>query len=110
VIFALLTGLVFFVGTATPALRAQDDKSQVQRKLLFRVDPEYPETLRRASIGGVVRLDIVISARGTVDEVAVAGGNPILADAATLAVKRWKYAPADSSTKQRVALHFEPHK
>jgi TonB family protein len=106
---AVLTGLLLLTFSASPALRAQDSEKS-QRKLVYKVEPDYPETLRRAAIGGVVRLDIVISARGTVEEVSIVGGNPVLAEVASVAVKQWKYAPADSSTKQKVTLHFEPHK
>jgi TonB family protein len=107
--FTVLTSLLLLTFSATTALRAQNTE-QNPRKLIYKVEPDYPDTLKRAEIGGVVRLDIMISARGTVDQVSVAGGNPILADVSSLAVKQWKYAPADASTKQRVTLHFEPHK
>jgi TonB family protein len=78
------------------------------RKLIYKAVPVYPEILKRKNIGGIVRLNIVISRRGTVDRVAPVGGNPILLDAAVKAVKRWKYAPADSATKIDVEFVFDP--
>jgi outer membrane biosynthesis protein TonB len=56
----------------------------------------------------VVRLEIVISARGNVDSVAALGGNPVLVEAASAAVKKWKYAAGDSETKTQVEFTFDP--
>lgn len=60
-----------------------------------RVEPEYPEPMRRARIEGVVILEAVITSSGGVDEVRVlksAGG--ALDRAAADAVRRWRYRPA----------------
>lgn len=65
-------------------------------------------TLREAHIGGIVRLEIVISAKGTVDSVVPVGGNPVLVEAASAAVRRWKYAPAEAETKTQVEFTFDP--
>jgi TonB family protein len=80
-----------------------------ERKLLTRVEPLYPETLQRLSIGGIVRLKVTISRKGTVDDVQLLGGNPILAEAATTAVKQWIYSPGLSKTILEVTIPFEPH-
>lgn len=105
----LILGLTFLLAGVTPTLNAQSaDKPANPRKLVTEVPPEYPPELKRAAIGGVVRLDIIVTPHGTVDHILVAGGNPILAEAATRAVKRWKYAPASSTTNIRVNFHFDP--
>ncbi|HUD66064.1 MAG TPA: energy transducer TonB [Candidatus Sulfotelmatobacter sp.] len=59
------------------------DGHSAERRLLTRVEPEYPETLQQLQIGGTVRLAVTISPRGTVEKVALLGGNPILAEAAS---------------------------
>lgn len=79
-----------------------------QRRLLARVEPEYPETLERLRIGGTVRLALRISPTGTVEEVLLLGGNPILGEAAAKAVKQWVYAPASSETKMEISVPFAP--
>jgi TonB family protein len=84
------------------------EKTPSTRKLVSQVEAEYPPDLKRALIGGVVRLDVVVSARGNVDYVQVAGGNPILAESAAKAVKQWKYAPSAATTNIRVNVHFDP--
>jgi TonB family protein len=88
-----------------PAAQAQ---TKTVRKLVYKEAPGYPMTLREAHIGGIVRLEIVISPKGTVDSVVPVGGNPVLVEAASAAVKRWKYAPADSETRTQVEFTFDP--
>ena len=78
------------------------------RKLVYKVEPEYPWDLKRAGIGGLVRLDVTISPRGLVDTVTPVGGNPILVDSASRAVKRWRYAPAESGTEILINIEFDP--
>ena len=80
------------------------------RKLIYRENPGYPSTLREAHIGGVVRLQIVISAKGTVDQISPLGGNPVLVEAASNAVRKWKYAPGDSESKTEVEFTFDPRR
>jgi len=82
----------------------------VERRLLTRVEPEYPETLQRLQIGGVVRLAVTISPRGIVEKVALLGGNPILAEAASKAVRQWVYTPGPSQTTIEVIVPFESHR
>jgi len=102
VIFCILT-------PAFLAPRASAQKSdKVPRKLVYKESPGYPVTLREAHIGGIVRLEIVISAKGSVDSISPLGGNPVLVEAASAAVRKWKYAPADSETKTQVEFTFDP--
>jgi TonB family protein len=79
-----------------------------ERQLVTRVEPDYPETLQRLRIGGIVRLELTISHGGSVENVSVLGGNPILAEAAAKAVKQWVYAPGPSQTRTQVIVPFEP--
>jgi TonB family protein len=83
---------------------------RTSRRLLYKVEPDYPWELKERLIGGAVRLDIVISARGTVDNVTPIGGNPVLLDCAARAVKKWKYTPADSETELVLNLMFDPRR
>lgn len=79
-----------------------------ERTLLTRVEPEYPETLKKLSIGGSVRLRLTISPKGAVESVAVLGGNPIFVEVAVKAVKQWVYAPSPSQTTTEVTIPFQP--
>lgn len=91
-------------GAKTPDV--DDDKSRSDRRLLTRIEPEYPETLRNLKIGGIVRLTVTVSASGKVEDVELLGGNPILAEAAAKAVRQWIYAPGPSRTKLQVTIRF----
>jgi TonB family protein len=81
-----------------------------ERSLIIREEPEYPETLQRLYIGGVVRLELTIAAKGNVERVTLLGGNPILGQSAMAAVRKWKYAPAHSRTVSQVKIPFDPHR
>jgi TonB family protein len=76
------------------------------RTLLTRVEPVYPEALKMRGISGTVRLELTISPKGSVDNVAVLGGNPILAEAAVTAVKQWVYSPWPAPTTVQVSIPF----
>ena len=78
------------------------------RKLVYKENPGYPLTLREAHIGGIVRLEIVISPKGNVDSISPLGGNPVLVDAASAEVRKWKYVPAENETKTQVEFTFDP--
>lgn len=105
-----LACFLVLVSALTPVCDAQtvEKGEKGARKVITQVAPDYPPDLKRAAIGGVVRLNIVVTPRGSVDFVEIAGGNPILADSAVKAVKQWKYAPASLTTNIRVIIHFDP--
>jgi protein TonB len=61
--------------------------------LVHRVEPQYPPIARAAHISGVVHLRAIIGKDGTVRELEVVDGNPLLAQAAKVAVQNWRYQP-----------------
>lgn len=79
------------------------------RKIVTRIEPEYPETLKHLYIGGVVRIRAVVAPNGTVESTRLLGGNPILGQAAMTAVKQWKYSNAESREELEVKVEFYPH-
>ena len=89
---------------------AQNQPGAKDRTVVKRVEPDYPETLKRLYIGGIVKLEVTITAAGTVQDVQLLGGNPVLGQSAMAAVKKWKYAPAESKSVTQVTLTFDPHK
>jgi TonB family protein len=84
------------------------DSSGVERQLVTRVEPKYPKDLQERSIGGTVRLKLVIAANGAVEHVELLGGNPILGESAVTAVQKWKYAAANSKTTMEISVPFDP--
>jgi periplasmic protein TonB len=64
-----------------------------QAKLIRQPRPVYPPLAKQARISGVVRLSAVISKNGTIQELQVISGHPLLVPAALEAVKQWVYQP-----------------
>jgi TonB family protein len=62
-------------------------------KLETKVLPEYPAEAASQHVHGDVALDVTLNDDGTVQGVNVIEGNPLLINAATDAVKQWKYQP-----------------
>jgi TonB family protein len=76
--------------------------------VLASTKPQYPEPLKLARIGGVVRLRATVLPNGTVSNVGILGGNPILAESAVAAIKKWKFAPASLQTVEDINVNFDP--
>ena len=68
-------------------------------KIIKRVLPVYPPLARTAGISGVVRLQAIIAADGSIAELNVISGHPMLIAAAVNAVKQWQYRPTVLSGK-----------
>src|SRR5712692_4120355 len=59
----------------------------------YRVKPSYPDQARTMRLEGPVLLQAVITENGTVQDLKVVRGQPILARAAVDAVQQWHYRP-----------------
>jgi TonB family protein len=97
-------------GLVHQATAEVNDEVVSDRKVVTRVEPEYPETLKRLYVGGIVRVEAVVTPQGKVESVQLLGGNPILGQSAMKAIKQWKYSPAASREKIVVRLEFDPHR
>ena len=64
-----------------------------QAKLIRQPKPIYPPLAKQARISGVVKLDAIIGKDGTIQNLRVVSGHPLLVPAALDAVKQWVYAP-----------------
>lgn len=58
-----------------------------------KVNPEYPPIAKQLKLEGVVEMEAVVNETGTVQDVNVVSGNPVLTKNAALALKQWKFAP-----------------
>jgi TonB family protein len=76
------------------------------RKIVSRVAPVCPELARRMHIQGTVRLEALVKPNGSVKTTRVLGGNPVLVEAATTAVTKWKFEAAPNETTEVVQLVF----
>ena len=96
------------IGADAEGVHSLDLAEAGERKLITRVEPDYPAMLRQRGIGGTVRMGVVIAPSGSVKQVQLRGGDAVLGEAALAAVRKWKYAPANSETETEVSLSFDP--
>jgi periplasmic protein TonB len=61
--------------------------------LIRKVQPSYPALARSARIQGMVLLQAIISRQGTIENLSVMSGHPMLVPAAIDAVRQWRYRP-----------------
>jgi TonB family protein len=79
--------------STAPPMRIRMGGEIAKRQLVHQVDPIYPDEARAARIGGEVLLHVVLATDGTIKELNLVQGDPILAKAALEAVKQWRYKP-----------------
>jgi protein TonB len=64
-----------------------------QPKVVHIEQPKYPPAAKKAHVEGAVMVEATVTADGTVEKVKAVSGPPILREAATDAVSKWKYEP-----------------
>jgi protein TonB len=77
---------------ATPQ-RVRVSQGVSQGLLIHKVTPQYPPLARQARIQGVVVLQAEIGKDGSIQNLHVVSGHPMLTNAALEAVKEWRYKP-----------------
>jgi len=96
VVNSVLTDVLRSTPVAVPTVQVNKVRvsSGVAQGLLIRqVKPEYPSLARQARIQGTVVLQAAIGKDGTVQNLRVVSGHPMLTAAAIAAVKQWRYKP-----------------
>jgi protein TonB len=82
------------IPTQLPSAGPRVSAGVVEPTLIHKIAPSYPMQARTERISGKVVLSAMIDANGSVGEIAVVSGSPILAEAAKQAVRQWRYRPA----------------
>jgi len=80
--------------------------AKTARKVLIRIDPDYPQFLKNGHFEGRVVVEATVLPNGNVSKVEIKGGNPMFSEFASKAVLKWKYAPAPSQTVEEVNFVF----
>jgi protein TonB len=91
------------VGIVSGMANAEGRKTKVQ------VSPVYPELAKKMQVSGKVRVEVTIAPAGTVKNLKVLGGHPLLVEAATDALKKWKFEPGPDETTQVIEFNFNPN-
>jgi len=95
----------------TPVRRMRVASRVAEANLIHDVPPQYPPEAGRERIEGTVMLMAVIGKDGSVLDVKVESGLPLLAQAAIEAVKQWRYKPYLSNGEpveidSRITINF----
>lgn len=93
-----LLALLVCGAAAQTASQTADRSHQVQAdveqgELTYQVPPTYPPLARQARVQGTVVLHALIGKDGSIQELEVVSGHPMLVQAALDAVKQWRYKP-----------------
>jgi protein TonB len=84
---------------------------EAEGRLLTRIEPKFPAEALNAHRSGTVILEVQVAEDGSVSNVRTLSGDPLLASAATDAVRQWRYEPyrqhnRPSQFQTRVTLNF----
>jgi len=66
---------------------------QTGGRLVTRVEPSYPDEAKEKHVEGVVKVRVTVARDGSVQEVEIVEGDPLLIDAAKQAIMQWHYTP-----------------
>jgi periplasmic protein TonB len=95
----VLGGVIGGMGGAPPPPRPHQTGplrvggNVIAARIVNRVQPVYPPLARQTRISGTVRLHAIIGKDGTVQQLEVMNGHPLLQQAALDAVRQWRYQP-----------------
>ena len=109
----LESGLPMTEAATTGQPRVQVPTEVMEKRLVHRVDPDYPEAARSAKLHGVIVLDIVVGRDGSVVEMRPMSGPDVLARAAMETVRWWRFEPyrvngEPGVVETTVAVEFKP--
>ncbi len=80
------------LSAATPQ-RIRISQGVTRGLLIHRVEPPYPTLARSARVQGEVVLSAIIDTNGTITNLQLVSGHPMLVPAALAAVQEWRYKP-----------------
>jgi TonB family protein len=93
--------------------KAHVPAEEMERLLVHRVEPQYPETARGTGLQGVIALDVVVGRDGSVLAMNPLNGPDVLARSAMDALRWWRFEPYNLNGKPivvetTVAVEFKP--
>lgn len=92
-VFDAIPGSVQVLPPPPPAVRRPPMSRMMEGNLILRIQPDYPSLARQVRVQGQVVLRAIISREGTIENLQVLSGHPMLVRAAVDAVRRWRYRP-----------------
>jgi TonB family protein len=104
VLLLAVSSSVFF----SPQSSSAQQEPVARRRLVERVAPAYPALASSMALEGIVKVEALVAADGSVKGVDVKGGHPVLAQAAANAVRCWRWEAAAHESHELVELKFSP--
>ncbi len=105
------TTLLTLLLTATLSAASAPAPVITSARLVTQTQPTYPAQARQARLEGKVAFNITIARDGSVRDIQLVSGHPMLVPAAEQAIRQWRYTPTlldgraiDMAT--RVELNF----
>ncbi len=92
-VFDSIIGVSLLPLPPAPAVRHPPVSHMMEGNLVLRVQPDYPPLARQVRVQGRVVLRAMISREGTIENLQVLSGHPMLVQAAVDAVRQWRYRP-----------------
>ncbi len=102
----------------TSSQDAEKKRPEITPPVLIKsVAPEYAKKAKKEHVEGAVRVHVIIAKDGSVKNLTVISGDPLLVDAALEAVRQWRYQPMlmndkpaeiDKTIEVVFALHKTP--
>jgi TonB family protein len=105
---ALASMIVLCLAASLACAQSALAEPDAGRKVISRTAPAYPELAKRMHLQGVVKVEAVIRPNGAVKSTRVLGGHPVLVNAATDAVNKWRFEPGPSETTEVIEVTFIP--
>jgi len=96
ILIGILLSATSVVAQVAPAYVSSAEASS---HLVQQFEPTIPPLAKAARVGGIVKLQITISASGDVMSTKVLSGHPMLVSSAIEAAKKWKYKPFQKDGK-----------
>jgi len=93
VIGGIIGGVVGGPPPPKPKTRTVVGGNVMAARIINRVQPVYPPLARQTRIQGTVKLHAIIAKDGTIQNLEVIAGHPLLVQAALDAVRQWRYQP-----------------
>jgi TonB family protein len=106
---AAVLALTLAVTAGVGRMGAQQAQSEEMiRRAKSKVQPSYPDLARKLNIAGTVKIQVVVAPNGTVKDAHIVGGHPVLATAALVAAKKWRFEAASAESSGIIDFKFEP--
>jgi TonB family protein len=80
--------------------------ADIQRPIVSRISPNYPEVARRMRVEGTVVVELTAAVDGSVSHVHAISGHPLLMQAAEDCVSHWRFMPMSKAEHGTVLVVF----